>query len=305
MRFEQLQYLEAAVRTGSFRQAAAELGVAQPTISTQVQRLEEDLGVVLLVRGGRGVKPTYAAERILVHAMAAIRAHHMMRQEASAIGGLKEGRIRLAVVSAAAQTILPSVVRRLQSENPNIHFQVTELGSGDVRSGVASGRFDAGVLTRMKGSADNDDLRYIDIAEGQLVLSVPESHPLANRSHISGKDLAGERVIIISVRSLLQQAFDQLTEGVDINPVFYTDNAETAQRMVRAGVGIVIAHTLHASTRSGNGVVLVPLRGDIAETRLSAVLRSDEQPTPATRTFLQLLREESRRVSGLASSRLS
>lgn len=302
MRFEQLQYLEAAVRTGSFRQAAAEFGVAQPTISTQVQRLEEDLGIVLLVRGGRGVRPTYAADKILVHAMEALRAHHMMRQEASAIGGLKEGRIRLAVVSAAAQTVLPNVVSRLQSEYPNIHFQVTELGSGDVRRGVASGRFDAGVVTRFKSSVDNDALRYIDVAEGRLVLSVPEAHPLADRSHISGKDLAGERVIIISVRSLIQQAFDQLTEGVDFSPVFYTDNAETAQRMVRAGVGVVIAHTLHPSTRSGDGAALVPLRGDIAETRLSAVLRSDEQPTPATRTFLHLLREESRRaVSGQLS----
>lgn len=295
MRFEQLQYLEAAVRTGSFRQAAAEFGLAQPTISTQVQRLEEDLGVVLLVRGAQGVRPTYAAERILVYAMDALRAHHMMRQEASAIGGLKEGRIRLAAVSAATQTILPNVVSRLQNENPNIHFQVTELGSGDVRSGVASGNFDAGVLTRFKNSTD-DDLRYIDIAEGRLVLSVPENHPLATRSHITGKDLAGQRVIIISVKSLIKQAFDQLTEGVDVNPVFYTDNAETAQRMVRAGVGIVIAHSLHASTRSGDGAVLIPLRGDIAETRLSAVLRPDEQPTPATHTFLQLLREESAQI---------
>ncbi|MDQ4117114.1 MAG: LysR family transcriptional regulator, partial [Actinomycetota bacterium] len=61
MRFEQLRYLEAALRHGSVRRAAAELGVTQPSISAQIQRLEEDLGVVLVIRGSRGVRPTGAA----------------------------------------------------------------------------------------------------------------------------------------------------------------------------------------------------------------------------------------------------
>ncbi|MBO1267737.1 helix-turn-helix domain-containing protein [Arthrobacter cavernae] len=61
MRFAQLRYLEAALRTGSFRQAAKELDISQPTITNQVQRLEEDLGVILVTRGAKGVRPTYAA----------------------------------------------------------------------------------------------------------------------------------------------------------------------------------------------------------------------------------------------------
>ena len=81
MRFEQLRYLEAALRTGSFRQAAKELGVPQPTITNQIQRLEEDLGVVLVLRTAQGVRPTYAAERILPHAEAAIQAENLLRQE--------------------------------------------------------------------------------------------------------------------------------------------------------------------------------------------------------------------------------
>ena len=73
MRFVQVRSLEAALRTGSFRQAAMELNTTQPTITNQVQRLEEDLGVVLVIRDAKGVLPTYAAEAILPHVVAAVR----------------------------------------------------------------------------------------------------------------------------------------------------------------------------------------------------------------------------------------
>ena len=104
MRFEQFQYLEAALRTRSFRQAAKELGVSQPTITNQVQRLEEDLGVLLVMRASHGVSPTYAAERILPHAVVAIRAEHALRQEVSAIDSLKIGHVRVASVATGSQT---------------------------------------------------------------------------------------------------------------------------------------------------------------------------------------------------------
>lgn len=291
MRFAQLQYLEASIRTGSFRRAAVELRVAQPTISTQVQRLEEDLGLVLLIRGAYGVRPTYAAEQILPHLQAALRAENAMRQEASSIGGLREGLIHMAAVTAASQTILPTLVQRIQTDHPGVHFQVTELGSHDVREGVAEGKFDLGMMTRFQSEPD-DGMRYVNLAEGRLVLMVPEDNPLAELDHIRGSDLAGQRVIVYTLPSLNRRAFEYLTEGVEVNPVCYTDSSETATRMARAGVGVTIANTLAVSTRSGHGVVLVPFDEEVSRVVLSIVLRADEQPTPATRLFLQLVRDE-------------
>lgn len=297
MRFEQLRYLEAALRTGSFRRAAKELDVAQPTISTQVQRLEEDLGVVLLDRGAHGVTGTFAAQRILPHLFAALNAEHALREEASAINGLKAGHIRLAAVTAASQALLPRVVQRLQSEHPNIRFEVTEGGSEMVRDGVAAGRFDGGLLTRFTmASAADPELRYIDLLEGRLVLAIPENHPLASKPFVTGSDLEGQPIIEFTLGSVLRQAFELLTDGVDYRPVYFTENAETAQRMVRAGVGIAIANTLAPSTISGDGVVLAPLNTEWSETRLAVVLRPGERPSPAMQTFLHLVREERARL---------
>ena len=297
MRFEQLRYLEAALRTGSFRQAAKELGVSQPTITNQIQRLEEDLGVVLVVRGAQGVKPTYAAERILPHAIAAIQAEHVLRQEASAVDGLKIGSIRLATVSTGSLTVLPAVVKKIHDEHPNIRFEVTEGGSDMVRHGILAGHFDVGVVTRLglDEEDDSDQFSFVDLTTGRLVLAVPETHPLAEKDSLDIADLDGQPLIIFKKGSILRRAFEHLIDGVEARVVYSTDSAETAQRMVRAGVGIAIANTLAPSTISGNGVALVPIPGEWARTTLSVVAIRGQLPSPVVQTFLRLMRQSTKR----------
>jgi LysR family hydrogen peroxide-inducible transcriptional activator len=297
MRFEQLRYLEAALRTGSFRQAAKELGVSQPTITNQIQRLEEDLGIVLVLRGAQGVKPTYAGERILPHAIEAIQAEHLLRQEASAIDSLKIGSIRLATVSTGSLTVLPPVVKRLHDEHPNIRFEVTEGGSDMVRHGLTAGHFDVGLVTRLglDEEDDSDQFHFVDLMTGRLVLSVPESHPLADRESLDIADLDDQPLIFFKKGSILRRAFEHLVEGVEARVVYNTDSAETAQRMVRAGVGIAIANTLAPSTLSGNGVALVPIPGEWTRTTLSVVVRKGQLPSPVVQTFLRLMRQSTKR----------
>lgn len=293
MRFEQLRYLEAALRTGSFRQAARELGVSQPTITTQVQRLEEDLGVVLVVRGAHGVLPTDAAQQILPHAKAAIRAEDLLRQEASAIEGLKVGSVRIGTVATGNMLILPKVVKRLRDEHPNIRFEVAAGGSTMVRRGVVSGNFDLGLLIRLSLESDEDDehLTYSDLMSGRLVLCVPEDHRLAQIDALDIADLDGEPLIVFTKGSILRTAFDKLTEGIEANVVFEADGAETAQRMVQAGVGIAIANSLAPSTVSGNGVVLIPINEPWARATLSVAVRRGEARSVVVQTLLRLIRE--------------
>ncbi|MCZ4586744.1 MULTISPECIES: LysR family transcriptional regulator [Rhodococcus] len=298
MRFEQLRYLEAALRTGSFRQAAKELDISQPTITNQVQRLEEDLGVVLVVRGAKGVRPTYAAERILPHVVAAVQAERLMREEASAIGGLKLGTVRLGTVPAGSQTILPGVVKRLLSDFPNVRFEVEEGPSKMVSRGVLSGHFDVGLVTRLAGidliPAEQALLHHVDLISGRLVLAVPENHRLASKDGFEAADLEGEPLIFPAETSILRTAFEQLLDGVEARIVYATNNAEASQNMVRAGVGICMANTLLSSTVSGNGVALVPLPYEWAHARISAIVRNDEARTSAVQAFLGLLRESAK-----------
>lgn len=295
MRFEQLRYLEAALRTGSFRQAAKELGVSQPTITNQIQRLEEDLGVVLVLRGAYGVRPTDAAERLLPHAIAAIRAEHLMRQDASALESLKVGSVRLATVSTGSLVLLPNVVRELHEEHPNIRFEVTEGGSEMVRRGVAAGHFDVGIVTRLalpETEWESDSLHVMDLRSGRVVLCVPEGHRLAEMETFDAAELNGEPLIIHKRSSVLRVAMEHLIEGVEARVVYSTDSAETAVQMVRAGVGVCLGNTLAPSTASGNGVSLVPIHQPWARTTLAVVVRRDEARSPVVATMLRIIRRD-------------
>lgn len=297
MRFEQLTYLEAAIRTGSFRQAAKELGVSQPTITNQVQRLEEDLGVILVTRGAQGVRPTFAAERILPHVLNAIRAERMLRQETDAFDGLKIGSVRLATVAVGAMVVLPNIVKRLHKEHPNIRFEITEGSTDMVRNGVISGHFDMGILTRLElpeDEADSDRLYNMDLMTGRLVLCVPATHPLAEIETFDIAQLNGAPLVFYGKGSVLRRAFEHLIEGIEANVVYTTrgGGAETAMSMVRAGVGIAIGNTLAPSTASGDGIVLVPIQEPWARTTLSAVVRAGEIRSPVVQTLLRLLSED-------------
>lgn len=295
MRFVQLRSLEAALRTGSFRQAAMELDTTQPTITNQVQRLEEDLGAVLVIRDAKGVRPTYAAEAILPHVVAAVRAERMLREEASAVGGLKLGTVRLGTVPSGSQSILPTVVGRLFTEFPNVRFEVDEGPSKMVVQGVLSGTFDVGLVTRLPGieiaPAEDTLLHHVDLLSGRLVLAVPEGHRLAGKSEFEPADLEGEPLIFPAESSILRVAFNRLLDGVEAKIVYSTGNTEAAQAMVRAGVGITIANTLVGSTVSGNGVSLVPLPFPWAQASTSVIFRKDETRSSAVQAFLRLLRE--------------
>lgn len=295
MRFEQLRYLESALRTGSFRQAAKELGISQPTITSQVQRLEEDLGVLLVTRGAKGVQPTYAAERILPHVESAVLAERMLREEASAITGLQLGEVRLGTVPAGSQTLLPAVVHKLLTEYPSLHFEVDEGPSKMVVRGVLSGKFDVGIVTRLPGielvAAENALLHHIDLIPGRIVLTVPENHRLATVDHFTPEDLEGESLIFPADSSILKVVFEKLLEGVEARVVYSSPNAESVQAMVRAGVGISMANTLVDSTASGNGVALVPLNYEWAQAKTSIIVRKDEARSSAVQAFLKLLRE--------------
>ncbi len=295
MRFEQLRYLEAALRTGSFRQAAKELNISQPTITSQVQRLEEDLGVLLVTRGAKGVQPTYAAEQILPHVESAVQAERMLREEASAISGLQLGEVRLGTVPAGSQTILPSVVNKLLADYPSLRFNVDEGPSRMVVRGVLSSKFDVGLVTRLPGielvAAEDALLQYIDLIPGRIVLAVPESHRLATVDRFHPSDLEGEPLIFPADSSIIKVAFDKLIEGVEARIVYSSPNAESVRAMVRAGVGISMANTLVDSTVSGDGVALVPLNYEWAQAQTSAIVRKGEARSSAVQAFLKLLRE--------------
>jgi LysR family hydrogen peroxide-inducible transcriptional activator len=196
MRSEQLRYLEAAIRHGSLRKAAQEVGVGQPTLSQQIRRLEEDLNVVLLIRRANGVLPSAEARILLPHIRQVLQADRALREEAGLINGLRSGSVRLGAVTTASQILLPRVVPLYRNSFPNVRFSVWESGSQGVRDSVTSGELDLGLVVRTSDPASDANLTATDLISDQIVLCVSRRHPLADKPVVKMEDLAGQSWVV-------------------------------------------------------------------------------------------------------------
>lgn len=295
MRYEQLRYLEAVICAGSFHKAATRLGITQPSLSSQIQRLEEDLGVVLVRREARGVHPTEATEALLPYLRAALRSVDAMREEANSIIGLRTGRVRVGAIPASTRSILPAVVRIFRQTYPTIELEVEEHGAVTVRNSVSSGRYDIGILSRFEQpDQEPSNLRYVDLACGRVLICLPSGHELAGRDSINAKALSGQEFVAYHRGALLREAFDKIARSVPVSAVYYMSTTENAERMVAAGVGICLTSSLAAIPQElSDALAFVPLDETWAITHTSIALRSKEQTPPAVRAFIGVIREQS------------
>lgn len=292
MRIEHIRYAEAALRHGSLRRAAQELQISQPSLSQQIQRLEEDLGVVLFVRTASGIRPTSAAEALADHFHELLRADIGMRQAAAAVGSVRGGELRVCSVPTVCRIILPTAVRKFRDEHPNVTLQATESGTNSVRDGVLRGDFDLGIISRFPQSSYHQDLTYADLIPNESKLCVPYSHRLSHRQTVDADDLTDEPLIVFRPGYLLHEIYQRLSTGRELRPIFYTESSATALALVAAEVGVAIVPAL--AVPSGDPerrrYRAITLNVPWTRTVVSAIRRADERPAPAALALLKILR---------------
>ncbi|MGH2872518.1 MAG: LysR family transcriptional regulator [Solirubrobacteraceae bacterium] len=296
VRLEQLRYLDAVARHGSFRRAAAALAVSQPTISQQVRRLEEELDTVLLVRSRSGAIMTSAGQAILRHARATLAAEERLRQEAAAIAGLSQGRLRVGSISIASNTLLVDALRELRTAHPGIECQVTEAGSAEVEHQVREGLLDLGLVGRVVGSdrggpADDSRLVAERLVHAPLLACLPADHPLVEAAVIDPAELADSPLIVYPPGYALQRAaLMALGDGIG-EPAFTINNIDTAVLIAEAGLGVALVPALAAlAERSRQARVAFRPLAHAPVIEVLMVRRADELTAPAGSVVIQLLR---------------
>ncbi len=298
MRSEQLRYLEAAIRHGSLRKAAQEVGVGQPTLSQQIQRLEEDLNVILLIRRANGVLPSAEAQILLPHIRQVLQANRALREEAGLINGLRSGSVRLGAVATASQILLPKVVPLYQNSFPNVRFSVWESGSQAVRDSVISGELDLGLVVGTDDPASSAGLTSTDLIFDEVLLCVSRHHPLAEKPTVGIDDLEGQSWVVSAHGYALRELVDRTFSPPAQDIVYETTNPHTSLLMVAAQVGIAMLPR-HALRGYGADEIATPAtEWDPPRLTVCLIRRTDTQPAPAARKLIHALREVSAEWSG-------
>ena len=259
MNLRDLQYLVAVAEHRHFGRAADACFVSQPTLSTQIKKLEERLGVTLIERGNRRVMLTPAGESIVAQAARVLRDADELVQIAEQHRDPFGGELRLGVIPTVAPYLLPKILPSIRRSFPKLSLQLAEAQTASLLSLLGDGNLDAAVLALPVGQ---DGCSERKLYSEPFLFAAGKGHPKAWRKTVTLDDLNDEQVLLLEDGHCLRdQALDVCkTHKAVENTNFRATSLETLRQMVAADIGITLMPALAAT--SGDSVSYIPFRGE-------------------------------------------
>ena len=258
-----LRYFVAVADERSFRRAAAQLHVAQPSLSQQIARLERELGVVLFDRSVQPVGLTPAAAELLPRAHRLLSDVDAAAEATRRAGGAPDSQLTVGFVGSAGRAVIPGVIQALRQAHPGVDIRLRDLPLGSAAEAVRSGEVDVGMS---RGVERGDGVVSIELQPDHLVVSVPVGHRLERRNEVALRSLTEEIFVRPSSTDELRPWGDFVTdlcEQSGFTPRWSSEEGSSHQAivgLVASGVGIaLLSCTSHALPREG--VAAVPLSG--------------------------------------------
>jgi LysR family hydrogen peroxide-inducible transcriptional activator len=286
MNLRDLRYLVALAEHKHFGRAASASFVSQPTLSTQIKKLEEELGVALVERAPRRVLLTEVGREIVQRAREVLNEVEQIRAAARRTRDPESGTVRLGIFPTLGPYLLPHVIPTIRRRFPRLELLLIEEKTEFVLRRLREGHLDAGILAL---PIHDDQLHQEFLFEEDFVLAVPKGHKLATRQTLKLGDLADQNLLLLEDGHCLRdQALEvcQLAGAVERSG-FRATSLETLRQMVAAGVGITLLPTLAVKppvARSAD-IQLIEFRDHAPSRRIAMVWRKSS----AIARFLKLL----------------
>lgn len=284
----QLQALVAVADHGSFTHAARQLQVSQSAVSHAVTALEESLGVDLLIRNASGVRLTSVGERMVQRAREVLKLKALMRHEAEATRGLRDGTVRVGSFGmTASQRLLPPILRHFAQGYPDITVRVIEGTDQEVEQWLREGKVDLGFVT-----LPNDDFHTMVLAQDEMTAVLAADHRLAGSDRIQPHQL-GAYPFIMSMGGC-EPAIREILDESGVNVRYHIREVHTIVEMVRQGAGVSIKPTLSLPDPMPAGVVVRPLDPPRPRT-VGLAAKNRRDLSPAGKAFLKVAGSHRRR----------
>ncbi len=190
--FAWLETFVAVANHGSLSAATTARGLTQSGISRQLQRLESEIGVILLDRSSRSIRLTPAGERFLAYADAALAQQQVAIRDLRGEDAALNGRLRVAASSTPGEFLVPELIAAFVNRHPGVCPEVMVTDSARVEAEVRAHRWDVGFVG---ARLQERDLTYRPLADDEVVLAVPATHPFARRGAIDLEELVDQPFI--------------------------------------------------------------------------------------------------------------
>jgi LysR family transcriptional regulator, hydrogen peroxide-inducible genes activator len=292
MNLRDLKYLVALAEHRHFGRAAEASFVSQPTLSTQIKKLEDELGVALVERTPRKVLLTDVGREIAQRARDVLNEVDQIRSIARRTLDPESGTVRVGIFPTLGPYLLPHVIPQIRERFPRLELLLVEEKTEIILRQLREGRLDAGVLAL---PVHDDQLHVEFLFEEPFVLAVPENHALARRKGLKLDDLSDQSLLLLEDGHCLRDQALEVCQlaGASEKTGFRATSLETLRQMVAANVGITLLPTLAVQppiAQSGN-VHLIPFRSDAPSRRIAMMWRKSSAMAGFLKKLATLFRE--------------
>lgn len=258
MNLRDLRYLLAVAEHGHFGRAAELCGASQPTLSVQLRKLEEELGVTLFERSAKGVAATDSCARLLAHARAAVAEADAMLAVARGLRDPLAGRFRLGLIPTLAPYLLPLVFAPLREALPRLEIEPWEDQTAALLDRLRGHELDAALLAT---EPDGGDLASLPLFDEPFLAALPPEHPLALAGGpVARAALAPDMLALADGHCLRDQALELCGRGgTPLGGALRAASLSTLLNMVAAGYGTTLVPGLAAGAAEDSGIALRPL----------------------------------------------
>jgi len=272
MNLRDLKYLVALADHRHFGKAAAACFVSQPTLSTQIRKLEDELGLPLVERAPRKVMLTPAGVEAAARARTIVAEVEQMKEAARRSRDPEAGTVRLGIFPTLGPYLLPHVIPNIRERFPQLELLLVEEKSDELLTRLREGKLDAALLAL---PLDDDQLHAEFLFEEPFLLAVSRQHPLARRQHLDVQELSSQKLLLLEDGHCLRDQALAVCRlfGANEKSEFRATSLETLRQMVAADVGITLLPTLSVKPpvpRSDN-IRLLDFSGDDRPSRRIAM----------------------------------
>ena len=275
MNIRALQYFVKLAELKHFSKAAKACFVSQPTLSTQIRKLEDELGVSLIERSPRKLILTPIGEDIAHRARHILRDIEHVKDAARRSKDPETGTIKLGIFPTLAPYLLPHIIPVIRQRYPELKLQLAEEKTDVILNMLDQGRLDAGLLAL---PVDNQVMEIEVLFTEPFVAAMPSSHPLSEKQSIGIKDLEGEELLLLEEGHCLREHALAVCElaGAHERVDFHATSMETLRHMVAANAGVTLMPILAVKppTASTANIAIRPFDSPAPSRTIALVWRS-------------------------------
>jgi DNA-binding transcriptional LysR family regulator len=285
-----LKVLREVAYGGSVSAAAQTLSYSQSAVSQQIATLEAEAGIALLERHPRGVTLTAAGQTLVGHAEGILARLDAAEAALGAISGLRGGKLRLASFPTAGASLVPAAIAAFRERYPDVELTLSEGEPEEIAPRLRRGELDLALLYSFNGAQLLPRARTVTLLEDPMHLALAREHPLADRDGLRLEDLRDDAWVQTSAASPCARHVVRCCHAAGFEPrvSFHSDDYQTIQGLVAAGVGVALIPEL-ALSATREDIVIRSLAPAPPLRRVVAALPAGARLVPAAPAMLSVL----------------